>query len=166
MPDENAPKATAGTAASPETYSQAVDSAELRNIRLLKSSFAMEPEGLSINRTNWRLAYRCEVVTVSFDAERKVVSGLVDAEASWKAGRKRLFFVKASYVVAYDLRGTPGEEAATRFVRRVGRFAVYPYFRAHFSGLTAQAGVNIPPLPVMKEGSWPIKKTVDASRAE
>ena len=52
-----------------------------------------------------------------------------------------------------------------RFVNRVGNFAAYPYFRSHFAEITSQAGITIPPLPVMKEGKWPISKEATEAKA-
>ncbi len=41
------------------------------------------------------------------------------------------------------------DEAVLVFVERVGKFATYPYFRAHCSQLSWESGADLPILPVI-----------------
>lgn len=143
---------------SPEQYSEAVESARLVSIRLIKSEFVVEPEALGRDRSSWKHGYDCKSTASSFDATRKLLTGLVVADASCKIGRKRIVWLKCRYLIAYSIDGAPTEEAATSFVRRVSVFAAYPYFRSHFSESCSQAGIALPPLPVLKEPRQKIAK--------
>jgi hypothetical protein len=147
---------------SQESYSEAVDAARLREVRLIQSDFKAEAEALGDPEPNWRMGYGCEVKETYFDAEASLLTGWVVAEATCKLGRKRIVGTKACYIVVYDLEGEPEEQAALKFVSRVGPFTVYPYFRAHFAELASQAGLRVPPLPVMKER----KRHIPAGPAE
>jgi hypothetical protein len=110
----------------------------------------------------WKRGYGCEVTRTHFDEKRKMVSGLVLAQAWCKLGRRKIVSLKCNYAVAYDIEGETDESAARQFVERVGKFAVYPYFRTHFAELTTQAGIMMSPLPVMKEG----RRTVPVTRSD
>ncbi len=134
------------------SYDHAVAAAEMRNIRLIRSDFLVEPQGIGGDRTAWKMGYACKLTEARFDPDRSRATGLVVAEAWCKLGSRKIVSVKASYMVAYDIQGDVEPDAAEQFVKRVGTFAVYPYFRAHFAELTSQAGVSLGPLPVMKEG--------------
>ncbi len=140
------------SAASEEAYSATVDSAQLRNIRLIMSDFNVEPESLGTDRRAWKFAFGCELTDCAFDPERKVINGLVTGSVDIRLGRKKIVSLKCNYIAAYDVVGEPEAGAAKMFAERVGKFAVYPYFRAQFAELTAQAGLNLAPLPVLKEG--------------
>lgn len=143
-------KPAAPRRASPSEYSDAVSAAEMVSIRLIKSEFAVEPEGLGHDRSAWKRSYDCQVTRVSFDRTRRLLTGIVSADAVCKLGRRRLISLKSSYLLVYSVEGEPTDAAAESFVQRVGAFAAYPYFRAHFSDACSQAGVTLPPLPVLK----------------
>lgn len=132
-------------------YSEAVDAAEIIDIRLIKSEFVVEPEGLSRERSQWKQSYDFQVRDVAFDGTRNLLNGLVVGDAVCKVGRKRIIGLKCRYLVAYVVSGSPTEAAAIAFVRRVAAFAAYPYFRSHFADVCSQSGIVLPPLPIMKE---------------
>ena len=155
-----------GKIVSEEAYSDAVDAAQLREICLVESAFKAEAEAFGAPEANWSMAYGCEVVDAFFDGEASLLTGWVEAHATCKRGRKRILTTKVRYLLVYDLEGDPEEGAALKFVRHVGAFAVYPYFRAHFAELGSQAGLRMPPLPVMKEAKRRIKSETIALRNE
>jgi hypothetical protein len=132
-------------------YSEAVEAAEIINIRLIKSEFVVEPEALSRERSQWKQNYDFQVRDIAFDATRSLLTGLVVGEAVCRVGRKRILGLKCRYLVAYAVSGSPTEAAAETFVRRVAAFAAYPYFRSHFADVCSQSGIVLPPLPIMKE---------------
>ena len=68
----------------------------------------------------------------------------------------------ARYLVANTVSGSPTEEAALSFVRRVAGFAAYPYFRSHFAEVCSQSGIVLPPLPIMKEPKRQIPKAEES----
>lgn len=132
-------------------YSAAVEAAELRDIRLIGCAFNSSPEAF-VRIDGCKYTYGCEVSDSFYDDEAKLLTGWVVCDAAAKVGRKRVMGLKATYLVVYDIDGDPLEEAAKKFVHHVGCFAVYPYFRSHFAEVASQAGLRIPPLPIMKEG--------------
>jgi preprotein translocase subunit SecB len=139
-------------------YAEVVSSAEIRAIRLINSDFNVEAQAISRDHSKWKLNYGCDVVESRYDASRKLLTALVATSVVCKFGRRNILSHRCKYVVVYDVSGDPEEEAALQFVERVGRFAAYPYFRTLFADMTTQAGVNLPPLPVLKEGSRPIPR--------
>lgn len=132
-------------------YSSAVEAAQLRDIRLIGCAFNSSPEAF-IKSEGCKYVYGCEVSDSFYDDEAKLLTGWVNCDATTKIGRRKIMSLKATYLVVYDIDGEPLEEAALKFVQHVGCFAVYPYFRAHFAEVSSQAGLRMPPLPIMKEG--------------
>lgn len=135
-----------------QAYSAAVDAAHLRDIRLIGCAFNSAPEAFIKPQDNWKFGYGCEVSDAFYDDEAKLLTGWVNCDATTKVGRRKIMNLRATYLVVYDIQGEPLEEAALKFVHHVGCFAVYPYFRAHFSEVSSQAGMKMPPLPILKEG--------------
>lgn len=144
-------KAKAAQRVPVEDYQVAVDTAQIRSVRLIKSVFDIQPEGFSPKREAWRQSYNCQVTRTYFDLSRKLLTGLVSAEAWCKVSRKKIISLKCDYLVAFDVGGNPTEEAAELFVKRLGAFSAFPYFRAHFAEVTSQAGIALPPLPIMRD---------------
>lgn len=154
LPDVETKQAIAATSAGAEVsqtaYSELVDCARLRDIRMVNSTFSMSPEALGSNQPDWRLGYDCELTQASYDAEDKLLTGWVSAAASCKAGRKKVFELKARYLIVYLIEGEPDEAVAMKFIERLGAGSAYPYFRAHFAEVASQAGMNAPPLPILR----------------
>lgn len=150
----------------PAAYQVAVDAAQLRNIRLIRSDFDVQPEGFSTNRDRWKHSYSCVVTRSFYDPDRGLLTGLVTGAVACRAGRKKIISLKCDYLVAFDVHGEPDEAAALKFIERLGNFAAYPYFRAHFSEVTSQAGIALPPLPIMKESPRRVSSPRMATTAE
>lgn len=131
-------------------YNATVASAALRDIKLVQSEFFLDPEGLS-DPSTWDLNRSCEIDNSYYDADNKFLIAWVDASATGTKDEKDVVSLKCRYVVFYKVDGQPDELVVTHFAKRVARFAVYPYFRAHFAGIAAQAGLHIPPLPIIRE---------------
>jgi hypothetical protein len=133
-------------------YSQVVEVAELGQVRLIGCSFSTQPEVFGPPSDSWKSAYSCEVTEAFLDDEVGLLTGWVSGKASIKSGRRKILEVDATYVVIYEVTGNPKRDAALKFVNTVGSFAVYPYFRAHFASVMSDAGLRVPPLPILKEG--------------
>ena len=67
-------------------------------------------------------------------------------------GRRKPVTLRATYYATYALSKPCEETPALAYLRRVGRYSCYPYFRALFGILTEQGGLQLPPLPVLHEG--------------
>ena len=161
MTSRAASAAPAEPKVSTSDYSEAVEAATINNIRLIKSEFVVEPEGLGRDKSQWKQSYDFQVRDTRFDGTRNLLTALVVGDASCKVGRKRIVGLKARYLVAYTVSGSPTEAAALSFVRRVAGFADYPYFRSHFAEVCSQSGIVLPPLPIMKEPKRQIPKVTE-----
>ena len=89
----------------------------------------------------------------SFDSDQGMASCIVSFQLSVSAGEGKEELFKASTDFSVIYRGLEGQddEAIGRFIRRVARFAAYPYFRAFVSHIVSLADIRMPPLPVLKE---------------
>ncbi len=140
-----------------ENYNTVVAKAELSFVRLVDVAFKVAPNP-EANIKKPPSLY-CNVADVEFDIE--VDQGraglLVLCTAGAKRGKAKHIDCKVRYFVLYSGLEGCEEEAVMRFLTRVGKFAVYPYFRSLFSTLTWEAQVGLPPLPVLKEQPRPRK---------
>lgn len=134
----------------PAAYNSLVAAARLRDIRLLKADFSVDPNSLE-HQDNWKLTQTCEIQLAEFNAEAELLVTFVDAAATCKFKNKKIVTVRCRYIVVYDVQGKPEALAVNAFARRVARFAAYPYFRAHVAEISSQAGLRLPPLPIIKE---------------
>ena len=135
-----------------EAYNQVARAAKLQAIMLTSSKFLLRPEflasgGAKGGQTN--LSYGSTVHNISFNKEE----GAASCDWKWSVTgtnkRKRTLSVEAVYIVIYDNLGGCEPEAVERFLRRVARFASYPYFRAHVSQISWESGANLPILPTI-----------------
>ncbi|HWA91819.1 MAG TPA: hypothetical protein VG889_17405 [Rhizomicrobium sp.] len=140
----------------PRKYNALVAAAQLRDIRLVESGFALTPDGLE-KRHEFKLSQTCEIEKAHVDVGRGLLVVFVAATASAAFANAEMqaamevMSAKCRYLIVYHVSGDPAPEAVDAFARRVARFAAYPYFRAHFAELASQAGLMLPPLPVIKE---------------
>ena len=134
----------------PAAYNALVAAARLRDIRLLKADFSLDPSGLE-NESDWKLSQTCEIIGADFDADAEMMVAWVAAEAVCKRKNKKVVNIRCKYMIVYDVQGQPEALAVSAFAKRVARFAAYPYFRAHVAEVGSQAGLRLPPLPVIKE---------------
>lgn len=132
-------------------YNKVARAAKLRRISLLRSDFFVLPEYFAAKANNRSLSSR---YTAGF-GEHHVDSkgGLASCEWEWGIKiidkRKATLSIDVAYVVVYGGIEECIEEQVIRYMRRVGRFATYPYFRAHVSQLSWESGVNLPILPTI-----------------
>ena len=136
-------------------YNVIVATSRLDTIRLVGTSFAVHPEYFAGEKS---LAVGGDMKTAATNTEAGTAVGLFEfwVEAKGRESKETLLRFDCSYVVGYgglDLSSEELEAAAKLFVNRVGKFAVYPYVRGMLSRLSAEAGVDLPPLPVLKEST-------------
>jgi hypothetical protein len=133
----------------PAAYNKLVGRAVLRGIRLTETRFEMKPEALELDHKVWKRSLSGELLDHFTDAERGLVLGSLLFEVTFRHRRKRILHAAARYVVTYHVND-PGEPDVGRlFVERVGRVAAYPFFRVIVATLSSQAGVQLPPLPMI-----------------
>jgi hypothetical protein len=132
-------------------YNAAVAVANLVEVRLVSSSFVAKPhpeadkEGSSATIEDQVRAHQFnEGSGTSFTVFEWKLSG----SAASPPTELRL---RADFLLVYD--GLEGVDAETveRLVRRVGRFASYPYFRAFVSQMGGMGCLELPPLPMLRD---------------
>jgi hypothetical protein len=148
----------------PAAYNSLVAAARLRDIRLLKSEFVLDPDGIDAE-DSWKLNQSCEIQQAQFSPETEMLLTFVEASAICKIKNKKVVTVRCRYLVAYEVQGDPEELAINAFAKRVARFAAYPYFRAHVAEIASQAGLRLPPLPIIKEVKYIPQVTSEAKQA-
>lgn len=145
-------KAGARAAFASEAYNKVARSAQLQLIMLESSRFFVLPEFVVDRGSEERvsnLSYSSSIDKIVFDSERGVASCEWSWSVSARTGRRKTLSVEAVYLVIYDGLTDCDSDAAGRFLRRVARFATYPYFRAHVSQKSWESGANIPILPTI-----------------
>ncbi|MBB4067159.1 hypothetical protein [Gellertiella hungarica] len=161
-----------------EKYNAVVRAAELLHVRLIDLNFDVQPELYVTAPEDRDLGYIIKVMSAHYDEESGLAACFVDAEVTaHKAIQKSdldaspeeeqrvdgnhesgddeeadpLVIAKARYSVAYGIEEKCDEEAVKMFLRRVGEFTCYPYFRSLVAQLDWAADTSLPPLPVHKE---------------
>ena len=140
-----------------EAYANVVKSAELKDIKLLSSSFVVElaffrdNEGKPVADEPMKLTYGCEPPDVSYEPADGGLLGQFEWTANAIRDDTEVLKISGSYVIAYQCDQGLDEQATTRFVERVGRFATFPYFRALVGFYSTASSIDIPILPVLRE---------------
>lgn len=147
-------------------YNDAVEKADLRDIRLVSAEYNSLPEIALPPSESWKFGYSCEVEGVGYDEEAGLISAWVGAAAFCKNGRKRILNVKAKYLIVWSVSHSVEQETIEKFATLLGPFAVYPYFRSHFAEITSQAGLLVPPLPIMKGPQRKVRQLVSSTYAD
>jgi preprotein translocase subunit SecB len=139
---------TTGTEFKAAEYNEVAMNSSLIEIRLLKSSFLVEPDFYAV-QDETKLSFGRETVSCSVDSADNTVAAIFKYNVLAKQGRSKLLRCEAEYVVIYEVKSVSPHAAMAAFCRNVGAFAAYPYFRALVSQLTWGAGVTLPPLPAI-----------------
>jgi hypothetical protein len=134
-----------------EAYNVVARAAKLERIALYRSNFAVQPDYFaSLQKEEApKPRYSGGFGNQYFDAER----GRATCEWKWEIKvsdkRKTTLSIDVVYLIMYSGLENCSEDNVIRYMRRVGRFASYPYFRAHVSQLNWEAGTNLPILPTI-----------------
>lgn len=132
-----------------KVYNAAVGNATLRGIWMTESRFDLNPQALE-TEPDVPLSHtlRTHKPEVSVDQDG-TIRGFVRFEAASRRRRKRVLHVSAKYFISYRVEGGCDQRMAELFMDRVGKLAAYPYFRALVASLAAQAGAQVPTLPIL-----------------
>jgi hypothetical protein len=133
----------------PGTYNDVVGRTDMLGIRLLENRFEIKPEAVELDPSVWRKAVNFEVAETVVVPETGRLYGMLQFELVCRHARKRIVYLSARYLVSYHVQGACTQEDGETFVGRVGRVAAYPYFRSLVASLISEAGLQMPPLPVM-----------------
>lgn len=141
-----------GASFATDAYNKAARSAQLRVIQLSNSQFNMTSVFLKANRTpdgKPKLAYASTMEAPFFDPEKGVAGCAWKWSVTAKVERVKVLTIEATYRLGYDGLDGCEEDAVFRFMARVGRFAAYPYFRAHVSQVSWESGAALPIMPAI-----------------
>jgi len=130
------------------TYNHVVNRTNLRSIRLLESRFEIKPEALEVDPSEWRKAVEFELGEVII-TETGGLYAVLHFQIICRHGRKRVLHASCRYLAHYKVDGEFSREDGETFMERVARVAVYPYFRSLIASLVAEAGLQMPPLPIL-----------------
>lgn len=137
---------------SPKAYNAVAGAAKLTFIMLLKSDFEVHPEYFQMQaekQFSQKLMFGSEVDDPIYDKKK----GSAAAEFTWilyqKVSRKKVLKLTVKYLIAYNNLEGQNAEAVCAFVKKLGKFATYPYFRAHASQLSWESGAELPILPII-----------------
>lgn len=141
-------------AAAVAAYNEVVASADLNDITLIFVNFVVKPgyyqamAGDDVSKL--RRGFHSDFKAFSYDPEQNRLGGQFDWTIDVSYSRKKLLQIKASYVVTYDNVPDVGNTHIEAFIKRVGRFATYPYLRNLTSHLSWESRAELPVLPVLK----------------
>lgn len=136
-------------------YNSVVEAAELDDITLIFTNFVIKPDYYKValaQETAHKVKRELDsdFSAFSYDAERKFLGGKFDWTIDAAFARKKLLSVRASFIVSYENVPDVEQRHMEAFIRRVGRFATYPYFRTLVSQFSWESKAELPPLPVLK----------------
>jgi hypothetical protein len=136
-----------------DEYKKVSISARLREIRLIASNYLVRPEAFQVAQDvdTMKNGFHGKCTDFIFDNDEGLAWGRFQWSVEIKSGRKSCLKLMAEYLVLYsDIFDCDGEHVEIYF-RKVGRFATYPYFRAHFNHHIGETGIMLPPLPALNE---------------
>lgn len=136
---------------SPEAYGAVVKQADLSNLQLIASSFALNPMYFSTPAEQRELAFDFEIDQDIHSPKDGVGSAVFRWWVEARVGETVLLRAEASFLIIYQGLSDVNSHAVKMFIRRVGRFATYPYFRSHVAQLSWESRADLPPMPVLRE---------------
>lgn len=128
-----------------------VSSATLQEVRLVSSSFDIKPEYFADEDQNLSLSFDGQMASVQYKQGVGIAAGSFLWSAYVKKGNKQLCKVKSQYMVVYTVNENSDDGAVHKFIKSIGRFAIFPYFRALVAQYSAASSANLPVLPVLKQ---------------
>ena len=128
-------------------YNEVVARTRIRGIRLLESRFDMKPEAILHDPADWQKGISFEMSEVVV-TESGLLYGIAAFDLVCKQSRRHVLRAKGRYLIHYQVDGGCSQQDGELFISRVGRLAIYPYFRSLVASLVSEAGITFPPLPV------------------
>lgn len=138
----------------PHQYSNLLNRLELQSIFLAGNSFVLHPDVMLIKNQredeDFDLKFSLVDVDFSFLGDQGILMGFFDWNTSIERDDRRIYDLNARYISQYFVDGQIDEEIIPVFMRRTGKLSTFPYFRALTHRLNAEAGLDLPPLPILK----------------
>ncbi len=132
-------------------YNLVAGRALLEDVRLLRVRSDVRPESGDKGVT---LSYGRDLVSCDYEPDSASAAAIFRFHVTAKAGRKVVFTVQAEYLALYEVGKDAQPNAARAFVKNVGLFAAYPYFRAFVAQVAWNAGMRLPPLPTIASTAY------------
>ena len=136
-----------------EEYNDVAGAAELAQIMLVSSNFEVKPEFWKAKKEDSdkiKHIYDWDILQYDYDQKEGSAMSRIIFVIHLKYGRKIVLDINCSYLIIY--KGIPDKhpEAVEMFMKRIGRFAAYPYFRTHVSQLSWESNTKLPILPTIR----------------
>lgn len=143
-----------------DNYNKVVDCADISSVQLIHIEFNVLPRYYS-NQKDQAIGYEVNTEDSYYNAGDGFAACLVSFKVEAKDDEGSNLECSARYTVSYRIAQPCDEKAVKTYLKRVGVFACYPYFRGLFANLDWSANTRLPPLPVHKENikTRPKKKT-------
>lgn len=131
-----------------EQYNKVARAVQLVRLSLISNRFFILPEFFAEQAEQQpTMRYQAKFKNPRFDPEQGTASCEWDwgiAAQSKQKEKTTTFSAEAVYLLSYSNLKECDLDAVQTYMRRVGRFTSYPYFRAHISQLSWESGANIP----------------------
>ena len=135
-------------------FNDVVASAELAEVRLVNSSFSVQPVYFDAKEAeNFEFNLNSNSHEPYFDDESLSLFAAFDYSVQVKKEDEVILECKAQYVTVFNLNKAFDFKLIAYFARKVGSNISYPYFREHVAGQSWASGTNLPVLPLMKIGA-------------
>jgi hypothetical protein len=137
---------------SPSEYNAVVANAELVDVLLVGASFKIDAKYFD-SRPNRVLQFGLNTVRVVVDEETGTARGAFSWSVKAVDDSDQLLKATATFIAVYRKLEGQKPEAIEIYIRKLGPFTTYPYFRSHMSELSWLSKANLPILPVLTESS-------------
>lgn len=142
-----------GKSESSRKYNDVVKLAKLEFILLVASNFKMQPSFVGRERRTddkrAKLSYGSVADSLTFSSDEGIAGCVWKWNVAGRIKNRKALTIEAHYSIYYSGLADCDEEAVERFLKRVGRFATYPYFRTHVSQISWESGADLPILPII-----------------
>lgn len=137
-----------------EEYNKAARAAKLEGLLLVSSSFEAKRKpsyvsDLKPDGSNAKYMFNSKSENFEFNEKDGVAKCTWIWSLTATLDDTPSIIILASYEVYYSNLLECDGDAVARFMKRVGRFATYPYFRAHVSQISWESSTNLPLLPTI-----------------
>lgn len=134
-------------------YDLIVERANLLDIRMNGLDFNIVPDYYQFEKNNFdnvKFTFEGSFNHINFNRESGILFGEIEWTCKAKNKNRNLLKINATYLIVYIDIPSVSDDPAEGFLKKVGRFATYPYFRSTVSQLSWSSEANIPIMPVLK----------------
>lgn len=137
-----------------DLYNAVAQSARLRTVSLIGFDYTIKPSAFELDQSYWENG-RKFLSGKMLDIEISLTEDLMIGQYQWAANIKKkttsTLKVKSIYLLAYEGVAECDPPHLQLYLKKIGRFTTYPYFRALFSTVTGASGLTLPPLPTITD---------------